>query len=187
MVYLPSNKFSYADGLSRLIPKESLEDTVIASLQSEGELTITLCNSVRELPMTFDQIKQEALHDEYINQIKTKILEKDQRTTDVFSTCDNVLLYREHVAIPSSLQKRILKDFYAGHPGSNKMKSLMRSFVYFQTWTKILKTQSNYVKAVPWLLRHLLLNSTPGQRQTFHGLRYTMTSLAHWKDFTISL
>ena len=38
MVYVPS-KFGHGDGLSRLIPKykEPLEDTVIVSLQSEGE------------------------------------------------------------------------------------------------------------------------------------------------------
>ena len=94
-MYLPSNKFGHADELSKLIPKykELLEDTVVASLQSEGQLKITLCNSVRELPVTLDQIKQEALRDEYINRIKTKILEKDQRTLEVFSTCDDVLLY----------------------------------------------------------------------------------------------
>ena len=56
MLYLPLNKFGHADGLSRLIPKykEPLEDTVIGSLQSESELKITLCNSVRELPVTLD-------------------------------------------------------------------------------------------------------------------------------------
>ena len=102
MEYLPSKKFSQADRLSKLIPKykEPLEDTVITSLQFEGELKITLCNSVRELPVTLDQ---------------------------------------------------------------------------------------NYAKAVPCLLRYLLLNSTPGQKQTFHGLGYTLTLLAHYKDFTILL
>ena len=37
MEYLPMKKFDNAEGLSRLIPKykEPLEDTVIASLQSE--------------------------------------------------------------------------------------------------------------------------------------------------------
>ena len=74
--------------------------------------------------MTLDQIKPEALQDEYINRIKTKILEKAQHTTDVFSTCDDVLLYRERVVIPSTLQKHILKDFHAGYPRSNRMKSL---------------------------------------------------------------
>ena len=40
IVYLPSNKFGHADGLSRFIfkYKEPLEDTV----QSEGELKISL-------------------------------------------------------------------------------------------------------------------------------------------------
>ena len=106
MVFLPSNEFSHADRLSRLISKfskEPLEDTVIASIQSEGELKITLCNSVWELLVTLDQINQEALCDEYINRIKTKILEKDQWTTDVFSRCDDVLLYRERVVIPLTL------------------------------------------------------------------------------------
>ena len=52
--YLPLKKFGHADGLSRLIAKykEPLKDTVITSLQSEGELKTTLCNSVRELPVT---------------------------------------------------------------------------------------------------------------------------------------
>ena len=93
--------------------------------------------------MTLDQIKQEALRDEYINRIKTKILEKDLRITDVFSKCDDVLLYRERVVIPSILQKRILKDFHAGHPGSNRMKSLMGSFVY---WPNMDKDMENAVE-----------------------------------------
>ena len=46
-------------------------NTVIASLQSEGELKTTLSNIARELPVTLEQIKQEAL------QIKAKIFEKD--------------------------------------------------------------------------------------------------------------
>ena len=92
-MYLSSNKFSHADGLSKVIPKykEPLEDTVIAFLQSEGELKITLYNSVAlnlelklEPPVTLDQINQETLRDEYINRIKTKILEKDQRTNRRF-------------------------------------------------------------------------------------------------------
>ena len=77
------SKFGHSDRLSRLILKykEPLEDTVIASLQSEGELNVTLCNSVCELSGTLDQIKQEALCDEYITWINTtNILEKDQRT-----------------------------------------------------------------------------------------------------------
>ena len=72
MEYQQSNKFGHADGLSRLIPKyrEPLEDTVIASLQSEGKLKTFICNSIRELPVMLGQIKQENRHDKYIIKIK---------------------------------------------------------------------------------------------------------------------
>ena len=76
--------------------------TVITSLQSE-ELKTFVCYSIRELPVTLEQIKQEARRDKYINNIKAKNLQRDQQTTDVFSTCDDVLLYRECLVIPSTL------------------------------------------------------------------------------------
>ena len=50
----------------------------------------------------------------------------------------------ERVVIPSTLQKCILKDFHAGHPGSTRMKSLMRSFVY---WPNMDKDIENAVKS----------------------------------------
>ena len=39
-------------------------------------------------------------------------------------------LYGERAVIPKKLQNRILRDFHTGHPGINRMKSLMRSYVY---------------------------------------------------------
>lgn len=97
MEFLPSKEHYHVDGLSRLIPKhrEPLEDTVIASLRTEGEIKTTLCNTVKELPVTLDQIKGEVLDDEFIRQTKTKIREKDQQSSDIFSLCDEVLLVSE--------------------------------------------------------------------------------------------
>ena len=138
--YLPLKKFGYVDRLSRLIPKykEPLEDTMIAFLKSEGELKTTLCNTVREHSVTLEQIKLEALCNEYINQIKVNIFEKD-----VFSICNDILLYRENMIL-STLQKYILKDFHAGHPGSTRMKSLMCSYVH---WPNMDKDIENTVKS----------------------------------------
>ena len=160
---------------------------MIASLQSEGKLKTTLCNTVRELPVTLEQIKQETLLDEYTKQLKAKIFEKHQRTTEVFSTCNEVLLYFERVVIPSTLQKRILKDFHDGHPGSTRIKSLMRSYVHWPNMDKDIKkkTLSNHVKAVPLQPKHLL-NSIPGQKRIYHGLEFTLTSSALWDDITTS-
>ena len=93
--------------------------------------------------MTVEQIKQEAPCDEYINQIKANFL-KDQRTTNVFSICDEVLLYSECVGIPSTLQNRILKDIHTGHPGSTRIKSLIRSYFH---WPNMDKNIENAVKS----------------------------------------
>ena len=145
MEFLPSNKIGHADGLSRLIPKqtEPLEDTVIASLRTERDLKTFLCNTVRELPVTLDEIRKEAETDDFITQTKAKLLLKDQPISDTFSICDEVLLYSERVVIPATLQRRILKDFHVGHPGINRMKSLMRSYTY---WKNMDKDIENMVK-----------------------------------------
>ena len=49
---------------------------------------------------------------------------------EVFSLCDDALLYNDRVVIPKSLQRKILKDFHMGHPRKNRTKSLMRCYVY---------------------------------------------------------
>ena len=64
-------------------------------------------------------------------------------TSDIYSVSDDVLLYSERITIPKTLQKRILKNFHMGHPGTNRMKSLMRSFVY---WPSMDQDITNMVK-----------------------------------------
>ena len=93
-----------------------------------------IANTIKELPVTLLEIKSEAINDDFIANIKQKITAKNEKVPEVFSRCDNVLLYSEMVVIPKKLQNRILRDFYTGHPGINRMKSLMRSYVY---WPKM--------------------------------------------------
>ena len=145
MEYIPSKKLGHADGLSRLIPKycEPFEDTVIAALRTEKDHNTSLCNLVKELPVTLEEIVKEAEKDEYITQTKEKLME-DQQVSEVFSTCNDVLLYRERVVVPATLQRRILKDFHIGHPGTTRMKSLMRSYVY---WKNMDRDVEDTVKA----------------------------------------
>ena len=137
MEFLPSKQLGHADGLSRLIPRnrEPLEDTVIASLRLEKDYSAILCNTVKELPVTLDDIKIEAEGDIFIRDTKEK-LQTDEQTAEVFSTCDQVLLYRERVVVPATLQAKILKDFHIGHPGATRMKTLMRSYVYWKGMDK---------------------------------------------------
>ena len=62
---------------------------------------------------------------------KKKIHNKDPKVSEVFSLCDDALLYNGRIVIPNSLQRKFLRDFYMGHPGKNRTKSLMRCYVYW--------------------------------------------------------
>ena len=145
MEFLLSQKLGHADGLSRLIPKmrEPLEDTVIASLRTESIMSTILCNTVRELPVTLEEIRKEAAKDEFITQIKERIMNKDEQVTNVYMLCDEVLLDRDRVVIPATLQRRILKDFHIGHPGI-RTKSLIRSYVF---WKNLDKDIENMIRS----------------------------------------
>ena len=93
-----------------------------------------IANIIKELPVTLLEIKSEGMNDDFITNIKHKITAKNEKVPEVFSLCDNVLLYCERVVIPKKLQNRTLRDFHTRHPGINRMKSLMRSYVY---WPKM--------------------------------------------------
>ena len=146
MEFLPSQKLGHAGGLSRLIPKirEPLEDTVIISLRTESIMSTVLCNAVRELPVTLEEIRKEAAKDEFITQIKERIANKDEEVANAYMLCDEVLLYRNRVVIPATLQRRILKDFHIGHPRITRTKSLMRSYVF---WKNLEKDIENMIRS----------------------------------------
>ena len=93
-----------------------------------------IANPIKELPVTLLEIKSEVMNDDFITNIKQKITAKNEKVPEVFSLHDNVLLYSKRVVIPKKLQNRILRDFHTGHPGINRMKSPMRSYVY---WPKM--------------------------------------------------
>ena len=119
--YLPSKQISHADGLSRLVAKcsEPFEDTIMAAFRTDSGIENMIANT---------------MNDDFITNIKQKITAKNEKVPEVFSLCDNVLLYSERVVIPKKFQNSILWDFHTGHPGIHRMKSLMRSYVY---WPKM--------------------------------------------------
>ena len=79
--YLPSRQIGHADGLSRLVPSqsESLEDSVIASLRTDSEMKNMMLNTIRELPVTLQEIKREAQEDEFISATKQVCWQKNNR------------------------------------------------------------------------------------------------------------
>ena len=90
-----------------------------------------IADTIKELHVILLEVKSEAMNDDFITNIKQKITGKNEKVHKVFSLCDNVLLFSERVVIPKKLQNKILRYFPTGHPGINRMKSLMRSYVYW--------------------------------------------------------
>ena len=116
---------------------EPVDDTVIASLQAENELVEVMYNTVKELPVTLDEIKLKAKNVIFIRKMKEVVTSKKYKTSSpAYSICDEVLLYAGRVVMPVVLQKRILKEFHQGHPGIGRMKALMRSHTYWPNMDK---------------------------------------------------
>ena len=73
--------------MSRLIPKiiESLEETVIASWSSEMDIKNVLYNTVKEQPITLEEIRFKAKFDKFIKEKKNVIIEqKKNKGNDFF-------------------------------------------------------------------------------------------------------
>ena len=89
-----------------LIPKFSvpLEDTVIVDLKAEKGVKDMLCNTVKEMSITLDEIRGKAENDAFIKKMKIQMrLKKQNKNTksiSSFSICDDVLLYTDWVVIP---------------------------------------------------------------------------------------
>lgn len=147
MEFLPSKKLSHADRLSRLTPRfcKPLEDAVIVAIRAENEIN-NIYNTVRELPITLEEIRINFEKDNCIMKIKKQLRFKGKNTTgnNAFSLCNNVLMYVERIVIPASLQRHMLKEFHIEYPGIFRMKSLMRCYTY---WPKMDQDIKNLVKS----------------------------------------
>ena len=159
--------------LSRLIPKntELLEETVIASLKSEMDVKYVLFNTVKELPVTLEEIKFKTKFEKFINQTKKELMDQKVKTNDIFSTCNGLLMNGERMVIPAVLTKKMLKDLHTGHSGMSKMKALKRSYVYWpgmdkdvENIVKSCRSCASVAKAPPIKFNSWLKTDNPGSR-----------------------
>ena len=133
-----------------------------------------IANTIIELPVMLLEIKSEVMNDDFITNIKQKITAKNEKVPEVFPLCDNVLLYSERVVIPNKLQNRILKDFHTRHPGINRMKNLMRSYIYWPKMDNGIKDMIVKCKGCALEAKAPLLLSNLGQKQDNLGRGYML-------------
>ena len=81
MECLSSKEIAHTDDLSKFIPKtrELLEEMVIASLRSEMDIKYVLYNTVKELPVTLEEIRHKAKFDKFITQTKKELMNQKIR------------------------------------------------------------------------------------------------------------
>ena len=184
--YLPSKQIIHADRLSRLVPKysEPFEDTIIAALRTDCEIKNMIVNTIKELPVTLLEIKSEAMNDDLFTNVKQKITAKNEKVPEVFSLCDNVLPYSERFVIPKKSQNRIFRDFPTGHPGINRMKSLMRSYVYWLKMDNDIRDMIEKCKGCTLAAKAPPLPSNLGQKQNNFGRGYMLILRVPWKIST---
>ena len=163
---------------------EPFEDIIIAALRTDCEIKNMIGNTIKELPVMLLEIKSEAMNDDFIPNIKQKITAKYEKVPEVFSLCDNVLLYSKRVVIPKKLQNRILRDFQTGHPGINRMKNLMRSYVYWPKMDNDITDIIEKCKGCAWVAKSPPLLSNLGQKQNNLGRGYMLILRVPWKIST---
>ena len=121
-----------------------------------------LYNSVKELPVTLEEIRFKAKFDKLITEKKNEIIDqKKNKGNNIFSICNGIYLYGDCVVIPAVLTKKIRKDFHIRHSGISKMKALMRSYVYWygmdmkiENLVKTCKNCTLAAKAPPVKIHH---------------------------------
>ena len=79
------------------------------------DVKYVLFNTVKELPVTREEIKFKTKFDEFIYQTKNELMNEKVKRNNILSTCHGILMYGELVVIPAVLTKTILKDFHTEH------------------------------------------------------------------------
>ncbi|CAH8672200.1 unnamed protein product [Schistosoma rodhaini] len=172
--YNPTTNFGQADALSRLISSQTKheEDVLVAAVEAEAEVQAVLTDAIAALPITYENIKEASKRDNTLKTIRHFLLNKWPserlqgeilqyfRRRESLTIVDSCIMFGQRIVIPSTLRRRVLKQFHMGHPGMSKMKSLARSYVYWpsmdqeieqlcQTCESCLEAAKNPVKVKP--------------------------------------
>ena len=121
-----------ADVLSRLPLPEMPE-----SVPALGE-TVLLMQSL-QAPITFNQLKQWTTQDPILSKVHTLLLQGWQYSNlkpyqvrhNELTVCDGCVMWGSRVVVPQAGRKSVMEQLHDGHPGTSRMKSLARSFVWW--------------------------------------------------------
>ncbi|CAH8676807.1 unnamed protein product [Schistosoma haematobium] len=156
--YKSTSDFGHADALSRLISNHKLEneDTVIASISVEEDVSRMLFNSTQILPVTAARIAEHTRRDPILRRLSTFIqrgwppritsheLKQYYQRRQSLSIVNDCIMVADRVVVPYNLRSLVLKQLHTAHPGTGRMKAIARSYVY---WPNIDEHIEDFVHA----------------------------------------
>ena len=141
MAFWPTHKHSNADALSRL-PTESVE--VEEPVPSE---LVKLMEAMDTMPITAETVKEWTQKHPLLARVYKYVqfgwpehcsadLKLFSKHKLELSTLNGCIIYGSRVLIPSQGRQQMLAELHQGHPGVNRMKSLVRMYFWWPGLTK---------------------------------------------------
>ena len=132
----PGSQMANADVLS-ILPLPEMPESVPVP----GE-TILLMQSLQSSPVTFNQLKQWTAKDPILSKVHRLLLQGWQHCDNPelkpyqvryceLSVCDGCAKWGNRVVVPQAGRNKVMEQLHDGHPGTSRMKSLARSFVWW--------------------------------------------------------
>ncbi|XP_055542937.1 uncharacterized protein K02A2.6-like [Wyeomyia smithii] len=159
-IHVATQDFGYADILSRLIDPRAKpdDDFVIASVQLENDVSVTVDAALTALPVTFKHLQaatdKDKLLKKVIGHVQTgwpkSIKQVSNELRPFYARKESISLVRGclmlagRIVVPTEFQQPVLKALHKGHPGQERMMSVMRSHVY---WPGVDQDVENFVSA----------------------------------------
>ena len=139
IVYCQSEKHGNADGLSR-VPLSETKDSGTEAMSAY--IDALMCEHLEEAPLNARQIATATRKDRELSQLHRYIMEgwpkeiPDEmrmyhKKRDELSVEQGCVLWGTRVIAPVKLRTAVLKEVHSGHPGTVKMKSIARQYVWW--------------------------------------------------------
>nr|CAX83705.1 Gag-Pol polyprotein [Schistosoma japonicum] len=155
--YKATSDFGHADALSRLMSnhKPEDEDTVIASISVEEDVSSMLNNSTQILPMTAARVADHTRRHPTLQQLATFLrrgwpprltsqeLKQYYQRRQSLSIVNDCIMFADCVIVLNNLRSHVLKQLHTAHSGIGRMKAIARSYVY---WPNIDKDIEDLVR-----------------------------------------
>uniref|UniRef100_A0A914XSI1 RNA-directed DNA polymerase n=1 Tax=Plectus sambesii TaxID=2011161 RepID=A0A914XSI1_9BILA len=148
---------------SRFMTSDKELDSTTDFEDDDDSIKMDVCailqDQIRHLPLRVKQIQEETAVD-VVLKVVTQAVKTDRWPISIqgsplwtfhnrrarLSIVNDCLMFADRVVIPKKLQKHVLRQLHAGHPGTVQMKMLARSHVY---WPNIDTNIDQLVKSCP--------------------------------------